>query len=568
MQQTAQARHGRCLSKEYISLRTPLIWECRLGHRWSAKPEHILRGHWCHDCCGRHSDPLGEMHRIAQTRGGSCLSRHYESSRTKLKWRCAHGHEWSAVSAKVKRGSWCPHCSDGIGERICRAYFEQIFKHPFPKSRPSWLKSDSGAQMELDGYCRELGIAFEHQGEQHYSTATHMIRCGSALEKRKALDRKKREMCRAQGVALVEIDEIPGRVSLNSLADHLSRRCAAAGVVPPSMEEPQIDLAGAYMTGGAKLILDHLTKISASRGGQCLSDIYLGTKVKLSWLCAKGHRWSATPGKIMAGQWCPLCAGNRSLDIRKAEELARGLGGECTSLTYQNSRQKLGWRCAKGHVWSATYNSVYNGSWCPECNSRREISIRTLKDHAYAMGGLCLSAEYTNNTQLLSWQCRKGHRWKAKVANVLAGRWCPECAKPRRATSRKKFRLSLTEMREVAGAKGGKCLSQTYTNTSTKLTWQCSKGHTWEAKPNDIRNGSWCPTCGGTRRASIEEMQHIAEERGGRCLSLAYINGRTKLEWRCQRGHTWLALPMRVKRGQWCPKCYHDSRRNQKDSSG
>ncbi|MCP4898302.1 MAG: hypothetical protein GY906_15115, partial [bacterium] len=40
---------------------------------------------------------------------------------------------------------------------------------------------------------------------------------------------------------------------------------------------------------------------------------------------------------------------------------------------------------------------------------------------------------------------------------------------------------------------GGKCLSDTYINTHTKLLWECKQGHQWEAKPSNIKSGRWCP---------------------------------------------------------------------------
>jgi len=43
--------------------------------------------------------------------------------------------------------------------------------------------------------------------------------------------------------------------------------------------------------------------------------------------------------------------------------------------------------------------------------------------------------------------------------------------------------------------RGGKCLSDTYVNNQTKLLLECAEGHQWEAAPNSIKNGSWCPHC-------------------------------------------------------------------------
>ncbi|WP_373322126.1 zinc-ribbon domain-containing protein [Paraburkholderia adhaesiva] len=44
-------------------------------------------------------------------RTGECLSERYVNNETKLRWRCAKGHEWEAVPASVIKGSWCPQCA-------------------------------------------------------------------------------------------------------------------------------------------------------------------------------------------------------------------------------------------------------------------------------------------------------------------------------------------------------------------------------------------------------------------------------------------------------------------------
>ncbi|MDP3036826.1 MAG: hypothetical protein Q8N07_03765, partial [Rhodocyclaceae bacterium] len=57
------------------------------------------------------------------------------------------------------------------------------------------------------------------------------------------------------------------------------------------------------------------------------------------------------------------------------------------------------------------------------------------------------------------------------------------------------------------------------------------------------------------RKYSIEDMQSIAQQQGGKCLSSEFINTKTKLLWRCAHGHTWEALPGNVLRGHWCKDC-------------
>jgi hypothetical protein len=62
----------------------------------------------------------------------------------------------------------------------------------------------------------------------------------------------------------------------------------------------------------------------------------------------------------------------------------------------------------------------------------------------------------------------------------------------------KKWRghIDLGLMRELAISRGGKCLSDSYKNAKSHLTWQCKDGHVWDATPHNIvYNESWCPTC-------------------------------------------------------------------------
>ena len=110
-------------------------------------------------------------------------------------------------------------------------------------------------------------------------------------------------------------------------------------------------------------------------------------------------------------------------------------------------------------------------------------------------------------------------------------------------------------MQTIAEQRGGKCLSEKYVNNHTKLKWQCKKGHVWDAIPHGIKKGQWCPYCAGISRLTIEEMQRLAKEKDGRCLSDQYVNNKTNLIWQCKEGHVWEARPDSIRQGKWCRKC-------------
>ena len=62
------------------------------------------------------------------------------------------------------------------------------------------------------------------------------------------------------------------------------------------------------------------------------------------------------------------------------------------------------------------------------------------------------------------------------------------------------------------------------------------------------------------RLKQLRELRRIARTRGGRLLTKEYANGRTKMLWRCEARHEWLATPENIKQGSWCRRCYFKRR--------
>jgi len=116
MHQLAKSKGGKCLSKEYIHSTKKLKWECKEGHRWKCYPHSIKHINvWCPIC--PFQSRIKEMQRFAKNKGGRCLSTKYNGYTKKLKWECKEGHRWRDTPANVKLGRWCLLCI----KRICPA---------------------------------------------------------------------------------------------------------------------------------------------------------------------------------------------------------------------------------------------------------------------------------------------------------------------------------------------------------------------------------------------------------------------------------------------------------------
>ena len=187
--------------------------------------------------------------------------------------------------------------------------------------------------------------------------------------------------------------------------------------------------------GRARLGLDLCKTIAVNRGGHLLSTVYGSNKAPLLWECEKGHQWLARLNSVKDnGSWCPFCAGKRHSGIPAAVALATSRGGECLSDQYTNSKTPLLWRCERGHAWMSSFDNVQNkGSWCPVCAGKQRLTLADAISIAAEKGGELLSKTYGNSLSRMLWRCAEGHEWLASLNSVRnSGSWCRTCAHDQR----------------------------------------------------------------------------------------------------------------------------------------
>jgi len=125
-----------------------------------------------------------------------------------------------------------------------------------------------------------------------------------------------------------------------------------------------------------------------------LSDVYVDNSFKLKVECSYGYVWETKPNVIKNGSWCPKCA-NKVKSIDDEISLAPLKNGYCLSKQYNNSVEKMTWKCSDGHIWNASFNQIQSGNWCPTCcslnrNKDKKLAIDVYKEIAVNKGGICL----------------------------------------------------------------------------------------------------------------------------------------------------------------------------------
>ena len=244
----------------------------------------------------------------------------------------------------------------------------------------------------------------------------------------------------------------------------------------------------------------------------------------------------------------------KRLTLEDMREWAVEKGGKCLGKEYWDRDTDMTWRCEKGHVFDMRPRFVQRGAWCPQCtmHDQKSISLDLMQEWAEQRGGKCLSKHYVDSQTKLAWECKNGHGFKMSRDVVKQQKnWCHQCRVEEDRNKR------LLEIKKIAKQKGGACLSNTYKNLDTKVAMVCKEGHKWSPTPLDIiYSNSWCPHCYGKIRFTIGYMQKLAGKRGGTCLSKTYVDSKTKLTWKCEKGHVWRTPAGNIIDGTWCPKCH------------
>ncbi|MFB3168483.1 recombinase family protein [Neobacillus sp. 179-C4.2 HS] len=579
MKTIAKERGGRCLSENYINKDTPLIWECEKGHIWEATPNRIkYHNSWCQECKAKYT--IEDMHKIAVSRGGKCLSNTYINNRTNLKWECNKcGRQWEAkpshiMGSKNKEGSWCPSCSKKRNSKYTIGAMRNLALQRNGKCLSDFVESSTS---KLKWECEK--------GHQWIATISQVI----------GTKNKKGSWC---------------------------PHCA-------------VDKRSQTIKTSKRLQkVKELKILAKSMGGKCLSEEFIGPYKTMIWQCKEGHTWEKSASAIEKGQWCPFCKVNeyKKKVLQEMNQIAHARGGRCLSEEFLNSRTNLMWECSLGHVFELDVAGIkLRHSWCPQCSSFNKSEERC----RYIFESL-LGKKFYKTRSILKGYELDGYNKELSLAFEHQGRQHYEYVerffssveefnelqkrdKEKRDLCKEK-KISLIEipyyesnnndkqlisfiekqileilgnvnlntdfgmadfynwyynksaqggeflddLRVIAELREGKLISQFFVDSNTPLAWECIEGHIWEARSNDIKRGGWCPICSNTAKLEFAEIAKRLEARGFKVISrqedFDVFNTHTKFRLECQQGHQWEALPTNIFNGHGCFECSYIDR--------
>lgn len=433
----AVGKHGLvCLDSTYRGLKAKHRFACEHGHITRISPRNLIRQReiGCRECA--QIAATARMHHLARKVNSVALNAKWRGTAARYRFRCNTGHTWSCLGLSLLRGAACTTCAA--------------------------LNGRSKGTLLLDGLQRLRDAAAQHNGvclSKRYDgmKAIYKFRCAHG------------HTWQTQGVTVL-------------YGGSWCAQCA---------RERKHFLRDGF---------ERLQELAAQRGGRCLSKSFGGTAAKHQFECANGHRWETTAGGLLySGSWCRRCAYDRrrsSDGLTRLHTAAQTRGGRCLADRYDGVLAQYTFECAEGHEWKAAGGRVLRGSWCRQCANahvgdvlRHADGLGMLRAKAEANGGECLEERYLGTHRCHRFRCSEGHEWTVKAGNILRGSWCARCGIERQ-------RLTIEDARQVAHERGGACLSDEYVNARSRLTWQCHRGHVWQANFDNVKNkGKWCPDC-------------------------------------------------------------------------
>jgi len=220
---------------------------------------------------------------------------------------------------------------------------------------------------------------------------------------------------------------------------------------------------------------------------------------------------------------------------------------------------KTAWECGNNHKFKSTYNKVQQGRGCPYCSNH----IKLIEENYYNLAkrrGLYWLGPFPKSTHVNTlWKCSKGHKFTSTYNRIQCGGGCPYCSNHVKLVGSNYYRLAI-----LHGFKWvGKNLPK---SVKTKTQWECSEGHRWLARYNDIKQGYGCPYCAGNAKKIKEDYYRLAENRKFSWISSELPkNTNIKTLWMCREKHKWLATYDNIRRGNGCPYCANRVKKIEKD---
>ncbi|MCI8411262.1 MAG: zinc-ribbon domain-containing protein [Clostridia bacterium] len=167
------------------------------------------------------------------------------------------------------------------------------------------------------------------------------------------------------------------------------------------------------------------------------------------------------------------------------------------------------------------------------------------------------------------WRCEKGHEWMAQIGNRVRGTKCPYCTNHKILKGYNDLETTHPEIAKQWNYERNNGIkpSEVFAAGKYKFWWKCEKGHEWEARLYERKDGNGCPYCSNRKvLEGYNDLQTINSklakqwnyEKNKELKPTQITAGSNKcVWWKCKKGHEWKATIASRNNGYGCPYCSH-----------
>lgn len=246
---TEMLKYGVTLLEDcYSNAKTKMLCKCNTcNYEWKVNYDNIQRKKRspCPNCkkikTGTYKRlPIRQVEDYLKNKSIKLISA-YINSKTPIICECIHcGFIWKSSGLNYIKNYdvTCQNCNkqSNLSEKICRYIFEKIFNKKFIKTRIKCY-GVGGGPLELDGYCEELKLAFEHNGPQHYSPknfgSENSSKTNVKFDDQIKNDNIKKEWCKENGISLIIIKELGKYTTEKNIKEIILENCIKHGIELP-----------------------------------------------------------------------------------------------------------------------------------------------------------------------------------------------------------------------------------------------------------------------------------------------------------------------------------------------
>lgn len=311
----AQSYGGKLLTKKWLGYQVRHVFEYSDGRQFEITPSQIFHGYWPKNLDAffinqkrafrNDEQKLQELKKYIENKGGELLTRTWSGASSMYEVKDQAGITFENTATRILQGIWSPD-KGLVSEPICRQVLEHLYQKKFPKTKAVLTTKIVGGNYpwELDGYCKELNVAFEYQGYPSHWDNTH-----PSYETTIKRDKEKKEHCLKLNIILIQIPVFKGNVNNKSSLEVINHIYTALELAYKEQKQAlptlntknfKIDYTSIHH---GKDMFEKLKTIAQHNKGEILSKRWLGSNAKHKFKHEDGTVFEMVASKVFAKMW-------------------------------------------------------------------------------------------------------------------------------------------------------------------------------------------------------------------------------------------------------------------------